>query len=81
MHKHKCDHCGNIWEHTRNPNWTSAQFDEAYTCNCCGARQTWKFYGEDHPDNPTPQEKRNVESFLNFMTALNELFGPPPKHH
>lgn len=42
-HKHKCQTCGNVWEHEN----ACVNNKPAHTCRECGSEQWWKYDGRE----------------------------------
>jgi rubredoxin len=36
-HCHRCTVCGHIFSHTRNPNWSYEENEQAHTCPVCSS--------------------------------------------
>jgi hypothetical protein len=50
-HRHRCDRCGNVWEHHDD----NAGVDAAHVCPQCGNDwQTTRYYGVRPPSPPMP---------------------------
>ena len=44
-HKHKCNHCQHVWEHSNQ----CAGDKQAHTCQKCGEEQWYKYRGHLQP--------------------------------
>lgn len=52
FHRHKCDKCGHVWEHSDKCRGQ----EEPHICANCGDIQGWKYFGPEPPSQKAKQK-------------------------
>lgn len=59
-HKHKCDSCGNVWEHSDD----MAGNQEAHTCQC-GEKQFYHYY--ENEEERRAALRKSIHGLFNLL--------------
>ncbi len=68
FHRHKCDNCGQIWEHSNS----CAGNEHAHTCTTCGHKNWERYKGPDAPIM-TIEDKGNKSCKPWFFSFFDDL--------